>query len=82
MSRSTAYTCAWEAALSGERVERRLAAIVAADVIGYIRQRGPDATGALERRSGELIDPSIAEHKGIVKTAGHGIIMDARNAAV
>jgi adenylate cyclase len=59
--------------LSGERVERRLAAILAADVAGYSRLMGEDEAGTLARlrtRRREFIDPKIAEHKGrIVKTA-------------
>src|SRR6266480_3749531 len=58
------------------RVERRLAAILAADVAGYSRLMGVDEEGTLEclkalRR--ELLEPQIAEHKGrIVKTTGDG----------
>jgi TolB-like protein/class 3 adenylate cyclase len=66
--------------LSGERVERRLAAILAADVVGYSRLMGQDEAGTLARLRGhrrELIDPSIAEHKGrIVKTTGDGILVE------
>jgi adenylate cyclase len=66
--------------LSGERVERRLAAILAADVAGYSRLMGQDEAGTLaclraHRR--ELIDPKIAEHKGrIVKTTGDGLLVE------
>jgi adenylate cyclase len=60
--------------LSTERVERRLAAILAADVAGYSRIMGQDEVGTLSRLRShrrELIDPKIAEHKGrIVKTTG------------
>jgi TolB-like protein/class 3 adenylate cyclase len=70
----------WEGILSGERVERRLAAILAADVVGYSRLMGQDEAGTLARLRGhrrELIDPSIAEHKGrIVKTTGDGILTE------
>jgi adenylate cyclase len=66
--------------LSGERVERRLAAILAADVVGYSRLMGRDEAGTLARLRGhrrELIDPEIAEHKGrIVKTTGDGILIE------
>jgi adenylate cyclase len=59
---------------------RRLAAILAADVVGYSRLIGADETGTLERlkliRAG-LIDPNIAEHKGrIVKTTGDGMLVE------
>jgi adenylate cyclase len=53
-------------------MERRLAAIFAADVAGYSRLIGADEEGTLERLKAhrrELIDPMIAEHQGrIVKT--------------
>jgi adenylate cyclase len=63
-----------------ERVERRLAAILAADVAGYSRLMGEDEEGTLARLKAlrrELIDPEIAEHKGrIVKTTGDGILIE------
>src|SRR5947199_2137395 len=66
--------------VSGERVERRLAAILAADVAGYSRLMGQDEAGTLARlrtHRRELIDPKIAEHKGrIVKTTGDGILIE------
>src|SRR5207253_9690543 len=69
-----------EPALSGERVERRLAAILAADVAGYSRLMGEDEAGTLARLKAlrrELIDPRIAEHKGrVVKTTGDGILIE------
>ena len=49
------------------RVERRLAAILAADVAGYSRLIGADEGGTLERLKAlrrELLDPKIAEHHG------------------
>jgi class 3 adenylate cyclase len=69
-----------EKALSGERVERRLAAILAADVAGYSRLMGADEEGTLARLKANrraLIDPKIAEHKGrIVKTTGDGLLVE------
>jgi len=66
--------------LSGERVERRLAAILAADVAGYSRLMGRDEAGTLARLKAlrrELIDPMVAEHKGrIVKTTGDGLLIE------
>src|SRR5262245_16504280 len=62
------------------RVERRLAAILAADVAGYSRLIGADEGGTLEhlrmlRR--ELLDPKIAEHRGrLVKTTGDGLLVE------
>jgi class 3 adenylate cyclase len=66
--------------LSGERVERRLAAILAADVASYSRLMGQDEAGTLARLRAhrrELIDPKIDEHKGrIVKTTGDGLLVE------
>jgi len=74
------------------REQRRLAAILAADVVGYSRMMGADEVGtirALKAHRRELIDPKIAAHRGrIVKTMGDGIlvefssIVDAVTAAV
>ena len=66
--------------MKGERVERRLAAILAADVAGYSRMMGQDEAGTLTRLKAhrrELVDPKIAEHKGrIVKTTGDGLLVE------
>jgi adenylate cyclase len=66
--------------MSGERVERRLAAILAADVVGYSRLMGQDEVGTLARLKvlhSELIAANIAEHKGrIVKTTGDGLLVE------
>src|SRR5438105_4445746 len=63
-----------------ERVERRLAAILAADVAGYSRLMGEDEEGtlaALKAIRRELSDPKIAEHRGrIVKTTGDGFLIE------
>jgi adenylate cyclase len=59
---------------------RRLAAILAADVVGYSRLIGADEGGTLERLKAlrrELLDPKIAEHKGrLVKTTGDGLLVE------
>jgi TolB-like protein/class 3 adenylate cyclase len=66
--------------MSEERVERRLAAIMAADVVGYSRLMGADEEGTLAslrtlRR--ELIHPKFDQHKGrIVKTTGDGMLVE------
>jgi len=66
--------------VTGERVERRLAAIFAGDVAGYSRLMGQDEAGTLARLKAhrrELVDRKIAEHKGrIVKTTGDGILIE------
>jgi class 3 adenylate cyclase/TolB-like protein len=60
--------------------ERRLAAILAADVAGYSRLMGADEEGTLERLKRvrrELIDPKMKEHRGrIVKTTGDGMLVE------
>ena len=62
------------------RVERRLAAILAADVAGYSRLIETDEEGTLDRLKAlraRLIDPRIAEHRGrIVKTTGDGLLVE------
>jgi TolB-like protein/class 3 adenylate cyclase len=67
-------------ALATERVERRLAAILAADVAGYSRLMGADEEGTHERLKAlrrELADPKIKEHRGrIVKTTGDGLLIE------
>ena len=62
------------------RHERRLAAILAADVAGYSRLMGSDEEGtlaALKAIRRDVIDPKIAAHRGrIVKTTGDGILIE------
>jgi len=62
------------------RVDRRLAAILAADVANYSRLMGADEEGTLRQLKAhrkELIDPRIAEHRGrIVKTTGDGMLVE------
>jgi TolB-like protein/class 3 adenylate cyclase/Flp pilus assembly protein TadD len=69
-----------EGTLSGERVERRLTAILAADVVGYSRLMGADEEGTHERVKAhlvELIEPKIRQHHGrIVKTTGDGVLSE------
>jgi adenylate cyclase len=66
------------------RVERRLAAILAADVAGYSRLIGNDEEGtlaALKSCRRQLIDPKIAEYRGrIVKTTGDGALVEFASA--
>lgn len=63
-----------------EGIQRRLAAIVAADVVGYSRLMGADETGtlaALRAHRAKLIDPLIDKHGGrIVKTTGDGLLLE------
>jgi adenylate cyclase len=66
--------------MTEERVQRRLAAILAADVAGYSRLMGVDEEGtlsALKELRRELADPKIKEHRGrIVKTTGDGLLVE------
>src|SRR4029078_6059966 len=66
--------------LMGKRVERRLAAVLAADVAGYSRLMGADEEGTLNRLKAvrrALVDPTIAKHRGrIVKTTGDGMLVE------
>jgi adenylate cyclase len=70
--------------LTGERMERRLAAILAADVAGYSRLMGTDEEGTLARLKAvrkALVDPTIAAHRGrIVKTTGDGMLVEFASA--
>jgi TolB-like protein/class 3 adenylate cyclase len=63
-----------------ERVERKLTAILAADVVGYSRLMGTNEEGtlaALKAIRRELVDPRIVEHRGrIVKTTGDGLLVE------
>ena len=66
-------------------VERRLAAILAADMVGYSRLMEADETGTLARLKThrlELIDPAIAKNKGrLIKTAGDGMLVEFSSVA-
>jgi TolB-like protein/class 3 adenylate cyclase len=70
--------------VTGERPDRRLAAILAADVAGYSRLMGADEVGtlaSLKAARREIVDPAIAEHKGrIVKTTGDGMLVEFASA--
>jgi len=66
--------------MNPDRAERRLAAILAADVVGYSRLMGLDEEGtlaALKCHRREIVDPKIGEHRGrIVKTTGDGLLVE------
>ena len=65
-------------------MERRLAAIVAADMVGYSRQMQADEVGTLQRLKrihSELIDPVISAHRGrIFKSMGDGFLAEFASA--
>jgi class 3 adenylate cyclase len=62
------------------RTQRRLVAILAADVVGYSRLMGQDEAGtlaALKVLRTEIIDPKVAEHSGrIFKPTGNGCLVE------
>jgi len=64
-------------------VERRLAAILAADVVGFSRMMGADESGTLERLKAlrrELVEPCIKARSGrIVKLMGDGLLAEFRS---
>ncbi len=66
--------------MASERVQRRLTAILAADIAGYSRLMGADEEGTLARLKAHrraLVDPKIEEHRGrIVKTTGDGMLVE------
>ena len=68
------------AASGQDRIERRLAAILAADVAGYSRLTGVDEEGThvqLQAHLRALIDPKVAEHRGrVVKNTGDGMLAE------
>ena len=70
--------------MTSGRVERRLAAILAADVAGYSRLMGADEVTTLQTLKAirhEIVDPAITSHKGrIVKTTGDGMLVEFASA--
>jgi TolB-like protein len=66
--------------MAAERIKRRLAAILAADVVGYSRLMAADEAGtlaALQALRKELVDPKISEHGGrVVKLMGDGELVE------
>jgi TolB-like protein/Tfp pilus assembly protein PilF len=70
--------------MAGERIRRRLAAILAADVVGYSRLMEQDEAGtlaALKERRRAVLNPLVAQHHGrIVKLLGDGVIVEFASA--
>lgn len=66
--------------MSRNAPQRRLAAILAADIVGFSRMMGADEEGTLERLKAlraDLVDPAIAEFRGrIFKTTGDGLLAE------
>ncbi len=70
--------------MASKRVERRLAAILVADMVGYSRLMEADEAGTINRQKtlrAALIDPKLDEHGGrIVKTTGDGLLVEFASA--
>jgi adenylate cyclase len=66
--------------MAEERAQRRLAAILAADVVGYSRLMETDESGtlaALKSRRKNVLDPLVGKHQGrIFKTTGDGVLVE------
>ena len=66
--------------MAEERVHRRLAAILAADVVGYSRLMEQDESGtlaSLKARRKEVLEPLVARHQGrVFKVTGDGVLID------
>src|SRR6516164_1391468 len=72
--------------MAGERVERRLSAIFASDIVGYSRLMEADEEGTLARMNAhrrEFLQPAVAQNRGrIVKRTGDGVLIECSNAGV
>src|SRR6478672_12650873 len=70
--------------MAEERAERRLAAILAADVVGYSRLMERDEAGTLatlKSRRTEILQPIVSKHRGrIVKLMGDGVLVEFASA--
>jgi class 3 adenylate cyclase len=70
--------------MTEKRVQRRLAAILAADVVGYSRLMEQDETGTLatlKHRREEVLDPLLTQHQGrVVKLMGDGVLAEFASA--
>src|SRR5215472_15005503 len=69
-----------QSSIDSQLHERRLSAILAADVVGYSKLMGADEDGtlqALKAHRKAIVDPAIATHRGrIVKTTGDGMLVE------
>ena len=70
--------------MAGERVQRRLAAILAADVVGFSRLMEADEAGTLavlKARRKEVLEPLVARHEGrVFKITGDGVLVEFASA--
>src|SRR5262249_47320898 len=71
-------------AVAEEPVQRRLAAILAADVVGYSRLMEQDEAGTvavLKARRKDILQPLVAKHRGrVVKLMGDGVLVEFASA--
>ena len=72
--------------MANGRDERRLAAILAADVVGYSRLMGAEGSGtrdALRTQPAKVLDPKITDHDGrIVGTAGDSVLAEFARSSI
>ena len=65
--------------MAEDTVQRRLAAILVADVVGYSRLMGEDEVGTLQdlqKHRFAVIDPTIGQHEGrVIKRMGDGVLV-------
>src|SRR5580765_7209384 len=70
--------------MAKERIQRRLAAILAADVVGYSRLMEADEAGTLatlKARRKEVLEPLVSKHQGrVFKTTGDGVLIEFASA--
>src|SRR5438034_525680 len=70
--------------MSEHRTNRKLAAILAADVVGYSRLMQADEAGtlaALKQRRKEILEPTVSKHRGrVVKLMGDGVLIEFASA--
>src|SRR6516164_5889162 len=70
--------------MAEERIQRRLAAILVADVVGYSRMMQADEAGtlaALKSRRTEILQPLVSKHHGrIIKVMGDGVLVEFASA--
>src|SRR6201988_2798992 len=70
--------------MAEERVQRRLAAILAADVVGYSRLMERDEAGTLatlKSRRTEILQPMVSKHRGrVIKLMGDGVLVEFASA--
>src|SRR5688572_11740819 len=76
--------CPPNRSMTEPRIQRRLAAILAADIVGYSRlmaQAEEDTLNALKARRAEILGPLVAQHQGrVFKVTGDGVMVEFASA--